>query len=87
MKAALRGLLCFLGGNDEVAVFGGDSYLLIGQEPGVFDPATRELDSGVKLQRFVQVCKVLIVDPEQLAEPRGIRLLSCIRTEISPRAE
>jgi len=44
-----------LGGSDELTVFNDDTHLLTGQEPGVLDPQTGELDPGVKLRWFVQV--------------------------------
>ena len=59
MKAALCGLSSLLGGNDEPAVFDGDSYLLTGQEPGVFGlddaiqhPHRRVRDGGVAVSRY-----------------------------------
>jgi hypothetical protein len=50
-----RPFVRLLGGNGELAVFDGDAHLLAGEEPGVFDPQTGELDPGVKLRWFVQV--------------------------------
>jgi hypothetical protein len=67
MKAALRGVSCLLGGNDGPAVFDSDMHLLAGQEPGVFDLLTRELDPGVKASLICSGVKSL--GSEAIAEP------------------
>jgi hypothetical protein len=50
-----RPFVVLRGGDDEFAVLDGDAHLLTGEESGVFDPSTGELDPGVKLRWLVQV--------------------------------
>jgi len=50
-----RPFVVLSGGNDEFAALDGDAHLLAGEESGVFDPSTGELDPRIKLRRLVQV--------------------------------